>query len=100
MSKKRYMPPKGKKRECRPAAAKPMAELAAHEKESEEPRPRVRFSWRCIWVEGHYSPFGDEYRDGKVFFHHHDHGSCWEEGFTAQDLREIADAMDRKEELR
>lgn len=89
MSRKRYMPPNGKKRECR---------AAVHEKESEEPHPRVSLSWSCIWVEGHYSPFGSEYRNGKVVFHHSDHGGCWEDSFTSQDLRDIADAMDRKNE--
>lgn len=58
-------------------------------------------SFGFIRVEGHYSAFGERVKDGKVFFSHRDFGSHWEDCYTAQDLREIADAMDahyRKEE--
>lgn len=90
MSKKRYMPPKGKKQACQPAVSQTASAKACAVTE-----PRIRIRYGSIWVEGHYSSFGDEYRDGKVFFHHSDHGGCWEEWFTAQDLREIAAAMDK-----
>ncbi len=93
MSKKRYMPARGTKQACQSTVSQ-----TASARDGNEASQRISISGRYIWVEGHYSPFGNGFRDGKVVFHHSDHGGCWEDSFSSQDLREIADVMDRHNE--